>query len=237
MAEEILSSKSFHNHIKLALGYLFTKDLLVEFVQEDTNELIENIRHNTTGVTECHGCGTPNVLECPTSGICNLKSSNCRYHSDTAREHRACPNGICDQLKSTIESIHRDQPTWSNTDARKWCTSAVEVAKCFMPEKGYDAVASFDKIDFHGIISVLINNKRFQNKLCISLTQIKKVNKLTSIYIDNKTTLAFHLLDKGDVYVITMYASLTLILLESKVTSHYHHYRAWQACTSYWNQM
>jgi hypothetical protein len=175
MAEQKLSSKLFHNHIKLGLGYLFAKDVLCKFVCEDTKEFTKQVLNNQPVVSECHMCRTSNLLECPTRGICNRDVSRCRYHSGLSSAYRICPNGICDQFKRCIESDHRSEPAWRNTDATKWCTSEIEVVKCFMPEKGYDAVALFCDIDFHGIISVLINNQRFQNKLSIQQSQIKKV--------------------------------------------------------------
>lgn len=178
MALKILSTKLFHNHLKLQLAFQFARDVLEHFVQEDTDEFIESVLHDiytTSSVpkgTKCYNCRTPNVLECPTTELCYQKySKKCLFHNGSCNTYRRCPKGICTNFKDKIKAIHIGQPVWQNTDASKWCRCATEVAKCFMPKKGYEDKTSFKDIDFNGIINVIINNKRCRNKLTINITK------------------------------------------------------------------
>lgn len=134
----------------------FQKDVLRSVLSEQRKPLS----------TTCDLCTTANLLRCPTSGFCN-KGQKCFEHdksNDSKRPNRPCPNGICTAIKEAICREHRyNRPSWSNTDARQWCSDSFMLAKCYMPDC-YNGRTLGDT-DLVGLLSIVINMKCFQRKM------------------------------------------------------------------------
>ncbi|XP_052762376.1 uncharacterized protein LOC128205022 [Mya arenaria] len=122
----------------------------------------------------CNSCRTVEIVQCnPRNKVCD--SGRCKFHMDQNTKilipTRPCPNNICDTLRDVIEQKHRfGKPSWKNTDARKWCVNAWDIAKCFMPPDGYADVDNEDDTDLNGIISVYINCKEFEKYFTADLS-------------------------------------------------------------------
>jgi hypothetical protein len=172
-----LTNGSFHNWLKGALGILYAKEGLAEFVRAEFTQFHTDLLNSiwaSPGIpagTTCNSCTTANITKCHTQGFCN--PGHCKIHHPTVPEkipNKPCPNRICDALMIAIRKKHRHKgPSWKNTDARNWCVDPFELAKCFLPPDGYFDIHSFEETDFNGILSVIINNKRFQSKLATQL--------------------------------------------------------------------
>jgi hypothetical protein len=172
-----LINRDFQNWLKGSLAVLFAKEGLIDLVGLENIDFQRNllqtvytqigIQHGTT----CSSCTTANVLSCPTDGFC--KGRRCKAHDSRVPDKRpniACPNGLCSHIRDAIKKEHRfNGPSWKNTDARKWCSDAFELSKCFMPPDGYSDKTSLADTDFNGILAVVINNNRFQRKMSINL--------------------------------------------------------------------
>lgn len=172
-----LTNESFRNWLRGALSVLFAKEGLTDFVSTEITQfhtdLLEDV-WTSCGIpagTTCQSCTTANLLQCHTPGFCN--TGHCKIHDLAIPEkipNQPCPNRICDALMKAIRKNHRfHSPSWKNTDAHRWCSDPFEVAKCFLPPDGYCDVATLEETDFNGTISIIINNKRFQNKFAAQL--------------------------------------------------------------------
>jgi hypothetical protein len=186
-----LEKKEFHNWLKGAMSVLFAKEGLSEFVLTEITEFHKDLINSVltqNGIppgTLCASCTTANVLSCPTANFCS-KGKRCNKHDKTVPDKMPsiqCRNNLCNGIKDGIRTLHRYiQPSWNNSDATKWCVDAFEVAKCFMPPDGYSGKRSLADTDFNGMISMIINNKRFQNKMTTQLnTQHNTCSKVISV--------------------------------------------------------
>lgn len=108
----------------------------MEFVEREIKLVHQQIINKLPAGAICNSCTTQNVVLCPTKDVCTIeRSGKCRFHSVLPT---SCPNKICDTIAKEIKSIHNyNTPSWRNTDASRWCTSAWELAKCFLPSDGY----------------------------------------------------------------------------------------------------
>jgi hypothetical protein len=79
-------------------------------------------------------------------------------------------------VRDGIEEAHRyNNPSWKNTDARQWSDTPWQIAKCFMSSEGYGSSLSAAETDLNGIISVIINCKRFDSKVRADLSNNKNI--------------------------------------------------------------
>jgi hypothetical protein len=112
------------------------------------------------------------MLKCPTQDFCDMKKP-CKLHDPTVnnkKPNQKCPNNICHNVKDAILKQHRYHgPSWPITDATRWCLDAFQIAKCYLPPKGYENKSSFAEIDFIGTLGIIINNTRFQNLMAAQL--------------------------------------------------------------------
>ncbi|XP_045162817.2 uncharacterized protein LOC123527432 [Mercenaria mercenaria] len=174
-----IESNGFQNWLKAALALLFAKQGLQGFVCEEVtqfqNDLLLAIfaEKSLPSGTICNECTTENVLPCPTPNFC--PTGRCKLHDHNKSDkkpYRQCRSSICQEIQKVIQREHRyNKPSWKNTNATKWCTDAFDIAKCYMPPDGYAAVATLEYTDFSGTLAVIINNKRFQNKMAAKLHQ------------------------------------------------------------------
>jgi hypothetical protein len=180
-----LTKKTFNNWLKGALAVLFTREALTEFVKSEISDFQRDLLQSIftkNGIqlgTRCSSCTTANMLRCPTQEFCD-KRGKCKLHDPNVpnkNPNQKCPNNICHNIKDAIVKHHRFQgPTWHITDATRWCLDAFQIAKCYLPPKGYDNKGSFDEIDFNGTLGVIINNTRFQNQMTAQMNSCSKVN-------------------------------------------------------------
>ncbi|KAH3777844.1 hypothetical protein DPMN_179292 [Dreissena polymorpha] len=76
--------------------------------------------------------------------------------------------GQCDikQVKLGIISYHRFKgPSWKNTNAQGWKSNWWDIAKCYLPPKGYAYVSSVQESDFNAVINIILNCTDFKNYL------------------------------------------------------------------------
>lgn len=79
-----------------------------------------------------------------------------------------------------IEQEHRFHgPSWKNTDASGWCVDSWQIAKCFMPPDGYLNVHIPQETDFNGLISIILNCKRFDKHLPCLQSQTNVFEKVS----------------------------------------------------------
>lgn len=181
---QTLIDRDFLNWIKGALAVLFAKEGLTEFVQNEIIQcqldLIQNVilQKGLNSGTTCNSCSTANVQACPTAGFCK-KGRCCNVHNlniPDKKPNQKCPNGLCNGLRDAIRNQHRyKEPSWKNSDAKRWCTDAMEICKCFMPPDGYFNKRSLNETDFNGTLAVVINCKRFQRKMNADLSIVPNV--------------------------------------------------------------
>ncbi|XP_053407161.1 uncharacterized protein LOC128559461 isoform X2 [Mercenaria mercenaria] len=169
-----VKDNGFQYWLKGALAVLFTKQGLEEFVTVELTQFQKDLlasifkSKNISPGTVCNSCTTENTLPCPTANFCP-RGRNCNLHDNilpNKSPNRPCPNKICQHIRDEIRREHRyNVPSWKNTDATGWCTDAFQIGKCYMPPDGYYSVTSFQETDFNGILSITINNKRFEHKM------------------------------------------------------------------------
>ncbi|XP_052761451.1 uncharacterized protein LOC128204126 isoform X2 [Mya arenaria] len=127
----------------------------------------------------CQSCSTQEIVHCnPRNKVCN--SGRCKFHHDPNTKqlilYRPCLKNICDTLRNAIEHTHRfGNPSWKNTDTRKWCVNAWDIAKCFMPPDGYADIDNEDDTDLNGIISVFINCEEIQQYFTADLSNLQNI--------------------------------------------------------------
>ncbi|XP_053379686.1 uncharacterized protein LOC128548548 [Mercenaria mercenaria] len=173
------------NWIKGAFALHVTKEGLEDFVTDEISQfqtdLLTSICRNIGKPvgTICNSCTTANILPCPTNGFCT-SGGRCKMHvlTDRRREPNIpCKSNICQAIRGGIRREHRYfhpskfEPSWKNADATQFCSDSFQLAKCYMSVDGYSKVQSLAETDFNGVINVVINNKRFQNKLSAKLSQ------------------------------------------------------------------
>ncbi|XP_052776907.1 uncharacterized protein LOC128214463 [Mya arenaria] len=143
------------------------------------NTVIDKIHKGINIDCHCNSCRTTEIVPCnPKNKVCT--SGKCKFHMDQNTKQliltRPCPNNICGSLRNAIKNKHRfGNPSWKNTDARKWCVNAWDVAKCFMPPDGYAEVDNESDTDLNGIISVYINCKDFQQYFIADLSNRQNI--------------------------------------------------------------
>lgn len=170
------------NFLKSFVALFYTKEGLEVFILEEIaqfqTDILTYISTNCLpSGTVCTSCTTANVLPCPTIGFCT-SGGRCRLHkaNDPTRKADTQCN-ICKTLRDRIRLEHRYyvpnkvEPSWKNADATQFCTDPFQILKCYLPPEGYSNVQSVKETDFNGVISVIINCKRFQNKLSAKLSQ------------------------------------------------------------------
>ena len=160
----------YRNWIKAGLGLLYVKEGIQDFIVDEINNFHSNVLGTLPGAGRCTFHTIQNVLRCPTRGICSGRP--CRFHDNNDPVKTYTPCLICDAIRNEIEIAHRyGQPSYKNTRSKLWCTGSWELAKCFMPAQGYSNKNTADDTDLSGLISVILNNKDFQNKITEILGQ------------------------------------------------------------------
>ena len=185
-----LDTDTFIYWLKLGLAIQYTKEAVEPVVIGDADQFRQEILKDIyikNGVSKgsiCKSCRIENVIPCRTSNFCTSgKGTPCKLHALPGNQDRHCPNKICDTFVRKIRDEHRYfKPSWKNCSAEHWCTESVEISKCFMPKDGYADVTSYDDVDFNGVLNVMINNKRFQDKFTDDLSKSKNI--VTEVDLD-----------------------------------------------------
>ncbi|KAH3775865.1 hypothetical protein DPMN_177274 [Dreissena polymorpha] len=233
--EDVFLEQEMTNWLKAWLALNITKTGLHNFVDTEVQQFQLSILQSVTKTsglspnTTCTICCTANLLKCPTDKLCNKRNHSgvCKFHDTTSKLWRQCPTQICDKVRNEIVNAHRfkgprcNGPSWNNTSAEQWASNHWEVGKCYMPPDGYIKVRSFEKTDFNGVISIMLNCTIFDSKLSFSiapqlsspclLTKAREVGKAVRHSPDCKVTSA----DLQE-YVLT----LVTLLSDSKVLIH-----------------
>lgn len=161
--EEQLNNPRYRNWVKAGLAFKYGKDAIKPFV---TGQII---------------IFRDDVLRYCPNKYCN----QCSITNLQKAKPTPCPSGLCNNLFDEIKKANICKQTmWQNTDSTKWSENSWTIAQCFMP-KGYEGSTTFDKTDFTGILSVVINAKFMKPALKKSATDIfERVRKAyTLIYI------------------------------------------------------
>jgi hypothetical protein len=65
------------------------------------------------------------------------------------------------------------RPSWLNTDAKKWCESHWEIAKCFIDGGGYADKKNASETDCKGLLSIVTNNMFVQKSVDTPIDKIE----------------------------------------------------------------
>ncbi|XP_060588894.1 uncharacterized protein CXorf38 homolog [Ruditapes philippinarum] len=167
-----LDDKRFTNWIKTCIAIDIFRAYVETFVYKEIEKfhssILETIanENKTKSNIYCSECRTANVLDCKTNNFCTFKHGKCSNHFPPEHTSRSCPKNICNRIKYFILKCHDfNSPTWQNTSAEKWCYSAWELAKCYMPKGGYFEKQSPAETDLNGIISVMLNNSNISGTI------------------------------------------------------------------------
>lgn len=168
---ELFRTTESQNWFKCALALQITREGIVDFVENEIVQFHQDVIGNVQRAlglpagSTCSSCITQNVVPCPSKGLCKIgKAGKClNFHT---RSPTGCTKKICDRIVKGVELEHKYAgPSWKNADAKKWCTSAWEFAKCFCPPDGYTKTSSAKDTDFNGLISIIQNCSRFKKLL------------------------------------------------------------------------
>ncbi|WAQ99683.1 LOW QUALITY PROTEIN: hypothetical protein MAR_024056 [Mya arenaria] len=148
--------------LKCWMAVYITRGGILPFVREQMTDLHKAFLDiiEKEGLHACSSCCIPNVLNCPTRGLCYVKKGHCNLHSAPELMYKFCK--AHDRFKTEIEKQNRLKPFWTSSKAEKWFSSPLELAKCFLPKGEYSEKESFDELDFNGLIALIINCKTFE---------------------------------------------------------------------------
>lgn len=164
--ECLFQTEGKQSWLKCWLAITLTREALLDFVK-----------------TEIEAYHKATIKKLPDTSTCktwNPESSS--NHTDT----HTCD----DSLKNLIQNINLCVPPWKNSNQNKWCNSAWEFAKCFIPAKGYIDSKSIAFVDLNAVLNIILNCKPFQNYFPYSFNNddstLKKVSfrqALATMYV------------------------------------------------------
>ncbi|XP_053382533.1 uncharacterized protein LOC123541470 [Mercenaria mercenaria] len=184
MADAQKSSGSI-NWVKCALGFRYLKNGLEgcceEIATKQHKEILNDIKQNKKLLKlVCGQCSIDTLKPDHVQNMskhCPLGQIQCNCQSPRGKV--SCRNKICGAIYDKIITHHASvppSPNWKNTNSHSWCTSAWEIAKCFIPEDGYKQTKSAFDTDCAGLLSIIINDLDFGGCMLQtdSLTQLKR---------------------------------------------------------------
>ncbi|XP_060602304.1 uncharacterized protein LOC132755454 [Ruditapes philippinarum] len=173
-----IEKKKYRNWVKGGLAYKYLKQGLDGFsddvVEQEHSRILSSI--NCTPGTICYQCSIGNlrpIHACITNSAGNnecpwgQRKCNCLH-----LKKKKCRLKICDFIMEEIIKSHGatpPTPNWANTDIKKWCLEAWEVAKCFINAPGYSDKTKAADIDISGLLHVFINNTSLHSHLACSM--------------------------------------------------------------------
>ncbi|XP_060602312.1 uncharacterized protein LOC132755462 [Ruditapes philippinarum] len=186
MMDSLLKEGGFWNWLKSHLAMVLTKRGIESTLEDDLNNFIQTVltEHKINKSSICNSCTTELILSCPTKNFCvKGRQNRCVSHRSTIQGEvpgRNCAKDICHHIRDEIRKQHRQIPNWKSTDATRWGTDLVEIAKCFVPPTDrYRNAKSLKDVDFNGFLSILICKKSFGRTMPNLLSE--KVNKVTKV--------------------------------------------------------
>lgn len=164
--ENLVSSPEILNWLRCHIALYFVRKAILDPVIETIKIFHENVLRSvrdTEGLPQsaiCSQCSTHETLPCPTRYYCKGGKHECKRHVTPPKR---CPNNICNVIQNLLQNEDRYRTvSWQNTDAKKWCTSSWELAKCYMPPTGYTDSSTPEETDLNGLLSIMINCKAFE---------------------------------------------------------------------------
>ena len=144
-----MKDTEYANWVKNTLALKITLGVLKTYVDKE----IPTIHASITGSCRPEACSSCNVSRAPD-----------------------CPNNVCNVVQNEIIESHRKgEPSFCNTNAKKWSTDAWEIAKCFIPPiTGYKFCTQL-KADFSAVINIIINCKHFDTLVSCDLDQDRNI--------------------------------------------------------------
>ncbi|XP_045212775.2 uncharacterized protein LOC123563809 [Mercenaria mercenaria] len=154
------------NWLLAAVGLKYLKEGLEEFTDQSLRkqheDFLKALPAKTGQCIQCIQCTINNILPSHNTTSCRKAKCWCR----DKKRRRLCPVGQCSQMHDLIASSHRTgEPNWSNTDPQKWHANHISIGACFINTPGYKLKRSITEIDCSGILSIMINNKLFDQIL------------------------------------------------------------------------
>ena len=156
-----------HNWVLALKASCQARDALLDHVKT----VIIKLFHPQRGTVKvCGSCETKDLVGC--IGKCfNGKyiAGYCDFHQLIPHEHKRkqCPNNVCSGFVTQINKCKRNgwHPAWPNTDARKWKTNVLEVAKCFVPVNRFLYTRDMKDTGLTGLIRLIQNCTSFDTFL------------------------------------------------------------------------
>ncbi|XP_045199271.2 uncharacterized protein LOC123553733 [Mercenaria mercenaria] len=159
-----LADPLYRNWVKGSLGLKYLKQGLQcpvdRLVQTQYNKLLRKVEIYTgSPAIKCTECTLDNLLpEHPRKKCIHGYKSKCLCNQKHAGR-RKCPNNFCSYFYDLIIFDHDERnPTWSNTDPRRWHSDHWSFAQCFVSTSGYLDKPSAAETDAAGLLSVILNN-------------------------------------------------------------------------------
>ncbi|KAH3780522.1 hypothetical protein DPMN_158338 [Dreissena polymorpha] len=154
---DVFKEKERSNWLKAWLALDIAKSGLEHLADNEAQNFHQHIYSQVTSNLKsqsytCNSCNTENLLR-----------------------HQQCPIMICDKVFQEIIKEHRynKKCSWNNTSATLWQTNHWEIAKCYIQTGGYAEKISIQDTDFNGVVSFMLNCKRFDSKFSFPITHGK----------------------------------------------------------------
>ncbi|XP_052242679.1 uncharacterized protein LOC127852756 isoform X2 [Dreissena polymorpha] len=175
---DVYKDKERTNWLKACLAIGIAKSGLKHLADNEAQNF-HRLIYSRVGST-CNSCSTKNLMH-----------------------HKPCPRKSCDKVCQEIIKEHRyNSLFWKNTSAQLWQTNYWEIAKCYFPPDGYAATSSIRDTDFNGVISFMLNCRRFDSSLSFRITTGKPTNP-TSVCLLYKAREIGKAVRHSSVYKVT----------------------------------
>lgn len=140
------------------------RDGFKDFVSGVMNAFHDEVRKGIT--KECSSCQTFQIVSC-WRWCKNLRRGYCNFHGRFVnkadkRTVVKCPNKVCCKLIDAVtaqclKSKEKWEPSWENTDCKKWYAEHWELAKCFLPFEGTLYKKDIDNTSWLGYMHLMKN--------------------------------------------------------------------------------
>ncbi|KAH3780655.1 hypothetical protein DPMN_158474 [Dreissena polymorpha] len=153
---DVFKEKERFNWLKAWLAIDIAKSGLEHLADNEARNFHQHIYSQVTSTLQsqsytCNSCNTANLLR-----------------------NQQCPVKICNKVCQEIIKEHRYKKcSWNNTSATLWQTRHWEIAKCYIQTDGYADKISIQDTDFNGVVSFMLNCKRFDSKFSFPITKGK----------------------------------------------------------------
>ncbi|XP_053390266.1 uncharacterized protein LOC128553169 [Mercenaria mercenaria] len=170
----MMSDDDFKNHecsnmFRCLMALKHLRDSLIVFCEEIVKQHHASLLKKLPEIKDsCEHCTLEKLLpfHLYEKKACPSQSKRKCFCSKKAGR-QLCPNdGFCSKFFDLIVLEHRFRdPLWKNTDPRKWKDCPWSVAVCFINTQGYHDKGTADDTDCRGLLSIIINNLKFETEL------------------------------------------------------------------------